>query len=85
MRSGPPQGGPAETSLVVLAVRFVEQAAEDVGGFPVGLGEEVGVDVQGRRGVAVAEAAGDRANVDAGGEESGGDVVAEVVVIPRSG
>jgi hypothetical protein len=39
----------------------------------------VGVDVEGRRRVAVAEQAGDRANVDAGAEELAGDEVAEVV------
>ncbi len=42
----------------------VEQATQHVRRIPVGLGEEVRVHVAGGGGVVVAEAAGDRADVD---------------------
>ncbi len=53
--------------MLVALDGVVEQAAEDVGGFPVGFGEEVRVDVQRGRRVAVAKPAGDSPHVDAGG------------------
>jgi len=57
----------------------VERAAKDVGGFLVCLGEEVGVDVQRRSGVAMPEPAGDGSDVDAGGKQASGDVVTQVM------
>ena len=52
---------------------------EEVGGGAVLLGEEVAVDAHGDVGVGVTEAAGHRPRVDAGTEQLGGDVVAQVV------
>jgi len=46
----------------------VQQAADDVGGLAVAGFEEVGVDVQRRRGVGVPESSAHSADRDAGGE-----------------
>lgn len=66
----------AEWSGVRRLNRVIEDAFEDVGCLAVCLGEEVGVDVERGGRVAVAEATGHRANVDAGRQQPGGHVVA---------
>lgn len=63
----------------VLLDGIIENTTEDVGRFPIRLDEKMGVDVQRRGGVAVTEPAGNGADVDTGGKQSGGDVVPEVV------
>ena len=56
----------------------VEETGHDLGGRPVAGGNEVRVGAQGH-GRVLPEAAGDGHDIDAGGEELGGRVVAEVV------
>lgn len=57
----------------------IQQAANDVGGLAVAGFEEVGVNVQGRRRVDVAESPADGADGDAGGEQLGGVEVSQVM------
>lgn len=61
-----------------VAGRTSDQIAHRDRRLTVGGGHERGVDVQSGEGL-VAETAGDGTNVDAGGEELGGDVVPQVV------
>ena len=61
-----------------------EQVAHELRGVAVGVGHEGGVHVEGGGGVGVAESAGDGADIDAGGEQPGGDMVA-YVFLPVTG
>lgn len=61
-----------------------EELSHDERRLSVGVGHERGVDVERGGRFGVAEPSQDGAEIDARREESGGDVVAEVVVVPTS-
>ena len=63
----------------LLAGVALEKPAEHIGCVPIRLGNEVRVHIQRRGRVAVAEAAGDGAHVVPSGQQSGGDVVTQIV------
>ncbi len=73
------QGADLACWLPLVMARQLHHATECLGGAAVGGADEVRVGAKGSCGVGVAEAAGDRPDVDAGGKEARCCEVAEVV------
>ena len=67
-------------SVAVLSTRtFFQEPGEYRGRFFVGVVHEMGVDIEGSGGVAVAKPAGDGSHVHAGSQQAGGYVMPEVM------